>query len=89
MLLDCVELLSSAVYRVLSTGGRGWGGGGGGGGEDFPQTLQLPPKNFCQLNLTQSYNVIAKNLSVIPQLLGLQTVSKMMIDLSTHVRIGS
>ena len=49
------------IFRVLSTGG------GGGGGEILPQTLQLPPQNFC---LTKSYNVLAKNLSAISQLQG-------------------
>ncbi len=38
-----------SATRVLSTGGGGVGGGGGGaGGKVPPQTLQLPPQNFCQ-----------------------------------------
>ena len=61
---------SQSTIRVLSTGGRG----GGGGGKILPQTLQLPPQTFCQLNLT---NVLAKNLSAIPQLLGPQNCLRM------------
>ena len=53
--------------RVLSTGG----------GKILLQTLQLPPQNFCQLNLTKSYIVVAKNLPVIPQILGLQNCLRM------------
>ena len=48
-----------------------------GGGKILPQTLQLPPQNFCQLNLTKSYSVLAKNLSAIPQLLGPQNCLRM------------
>ena len=66
---DYLTTLLVLVYRVLSTGG----GGAGGGGEDSPpNTPASPPQNFCQLNLTKSYNVLAKNLSAIPQLLGPQ-----------------
>ena len=43
---------------------------GGGGGE-------IPPQNFCQLNLTKAYNVLAKNLSAISQLLGPQNCLRM------------
>ena len=64
---DCELHAGFLSSWVLSTGG---GGGGGGGGEDSPQTLQLPPQNFCQLSLTKSYNVLAKNLSAISQLQG-------------------
>ena len=42
-----------------------------------PQTLQLPPQRFCQFNLTKSYNVLAKNLSAISQLLGPQNCLRM------------
>ena len=47
------------------------------GGKFLSQTLQLPPQKFCQLNLTKSYNVLAKNLSEIPQLLGPQNCLRM------------
>ena len=52
----------------------------GGGGEDSPQTLQLPPKNFCQLSLTKSYNALPKNLSAISQLQGPQNCLRMLSE---------
>ena len=41
------------------------------GGKFSPKHSSFsPPPNFCQLNLTKSYNVLAKNLSAISQLQG-------------------
>ena len=54
--------------HIQTQGSIYWGGGGGG---ILSQTLQLrSPQNFCQLSLTKSYNVLAKNLSAISQLQG-------------------
>ena len=50
---------------------------GGRGGKILPQTLQPSPQNFCQLNLTKSNDVLAKNLSAIPQLLRPQNCLRM------------
>ena len=41
---------SYSSARVLSTGG--------GGGRFFPKHSSFPPKNFSQLNLIKSYNVL-------------------------------
>ena len=38
------------------------------GGRFSPKHSSFLPKNFSQLNLTKSYNVLAKNLSAISQL---------------------
>ena len=72
-LMNCSERkegMNRNTDRVLSTGG-------GARVKILPQTLQLPPQNFCQLNLTKSYSVLAKNLSAIPQLLGPQNCLRM------------
>ena len=57
---ESVKRIISCV-RVLSTGG--------GGGGNSPKHSSFPPKTFSQI---KSYNVLAKNLSAIPQLLGPQ-----------------
>ena len=46
---------------------------GGAGGKIPPQTLHLPPQKFLPIK----YNVLAKNLSVISQLLGPQNCLRM------------
>ena len=54
----------SGLKTVLSTGGRG---------EDSPPNTPVsppPPQHFCELSLTKSYNVLAKNLCAISQLQG-------------------